>query len=69
MARRGHKGEGRVGGGTWGRGRGRSCQPTHTGVNTHILTHTHAWVDIYFKLLFARLNPSFVPDRLIVKLL
>ena len=38
-------------------------------VHTWTHTHTHTRMDIHFKTLFAHLSPSFVPKRLIVKLL
>lgn len=41
---------------------------THTHSHTHTHTHVHTQMGMCFRNVFAHLNPSFVPRRLIVKL-
>ena len=57
MARRGHEGEGE----RWWRDLEREgANHTHGHEHTHTHTHhshIHTWIDIYFKFLFAHLNP------------
>ena len=57
MARRGHEGEGE----RWWRDVEREgANHTHGHEHTHTHahhSHIHTWIDIYFKFLFAHLNP------------